>query len=113
MQAAPSVVVDTVELFDARSSKANMGKISFVRTIATIAGGFTAGILGLTGLRGLAFYVLIYVVTSGLLLLRMGNKVGKLVPNASPGWFLINGIGGEALAFVLYWTLMYAMVHLY
>jgi len=43
----------------------------------------------------------------------MGGRVDKYLPKATAQSFLLGGIGGEALAFVLYWTLMYALVHIY
>jgi hypothetical protein len=94
----------------ARSAQA----INYVRTIMTIAGGFAAGILGLTGSRGLAFYVALYLATSVLLVQRMpGGKVAHYVPKTSFASFLHGGMVNEALSFVLYWTFMYALVHIY
>lgn len=80
----------------------------------TIAGGFAAGILGFTGLGGILFYLILYFATSLLILFGMKTtNVSKYLPKTSLFSFLHGGIMNEALAFVLYWTLMYALVHIY
>lgn len=113
MQAAapPS---DEPELYDMRSMMANQKALAYVRTISTIASGFAAGILGLTGFKGFAFFACLYVATSvAIATLKMGGKVTTYVPKVTAMSFLVSGLTGEALAFVLYWTLMYALVHIY
>lgn len=81
----------------------------------TIVGGIAAGIFGLTGFHGFLFYLTLYITTSMLLLIRMndGLKVSKFVPKVTVTSFLYSGIVGETLAFILYWTLVYALVHIY
>ena len=81
----------------------------------TIVGGAASGILGFTGFKGILFYFLLYVTTSFLLALRMNDnlKVDKFVYKTTFFSFLYSGILGETLAFVLYWTLFYALVHIY
>jgi hypothetical protein len=81
----------------------------------TIIGGIAAGILGLTGFKGILFYVLLYITTSFLIIVRMNDNfsVAKFVPKTTAASFLYSGLVGETLAFVLYWTLFYALVHIY
>mmetsp|Transcript_14509 Transcript_14509/g.26946 ORF Transcript_14509/g.26946 Transcript_14509/m.26946 type:complete len:114 (-) Transcript_14509:320-661(-) len=113
MQAAPAANgASEPELYDGKSVMINGKGVSYVRTIYTIASGIAAGTLGLTGMMGMIFYVVGYVLTSMTLLATMGD-VKKYIPKATPGGFIFSGIGGEALAYVLYWTLFYALVHIY
>jgi|EP01043_Picozoa_sp_COSAG02_P035277 hypothetical protein len=101
--------------------------------------GCVAGVLGLTGLHGFAFYLLAQLVrrghpicillspygfaadanrecarqvTSGMLLLKMGFDVKPYYPYGLQG-VLTNGITGGALSFMLFWTLFYDICHLY
>jgi len=87
--------------------------IEFVRNVMSIIIGSAAGILGYRGIEGFILYVVLFVLTSVGIESKMNFKVGKYIPNETLGSFLISGIGGQALAFVLYWTLFYALVHLY
>ena len=70
------------------------------------------GIAGATSLKGLACFVAAHVFVSLALLLRMKGDSERytdmgLVP------FVLGGAGGYALSFVLFWTLAYALVHIY
>jgi len=102
------------ELFDKQSVTRNMKAIAYIRTVSTIAGGFAAGIFGLTGLKGFLFFAVHFLLTSlAVVTMKMGGRVPIYIPKTSFQSFLSDGMVGEALAFVLYWTLMYALVHIY
>ena len=65
-----------------------------------------------TGLRGLLFFVGTYVLGSVALLTRMRcNPVDYTSESLTK--FVITGAPGYALSFVLFWTLAYALVHIY
>mmetsp|Transcript_11433 Transcript_11433/g.18612 ORF Transcript_11433/g.18612 Transcript_11433/m.18612 type:complete len:114 (-) Transcript_11433:39-380(-) len=113
MQAPTPGVNEEPELYDQRSVMFNVKAVAYVRTILTIAAGFAAGVLGLTGFKGFALYLVLYVSASLLMVAKMGDPVSKYIPKTGTASFLLGGIGGEGLAFVLYWTLSYALVHIY
>ncbi|GBG34722.1 ER membrane protein complex subunit 6 [Hondaea fermentalgiana] len=105
---------DEPELFDKASVTSNMKAIGYIRTISTIVGGFSAGIFGFTGFKGFALFVIQYLLTSmAIVAFNFGGRTKIYVPQTSNLAFLVSGMGNEALAFVLYWTLMYALVHIY
>ena len=65
-----------------------------------------------TGLRGLLFFVGTYVLGSVALLTRMRCNPADYT-SESLTKFVITGAPGYALSFVLFWTLAYALVHIY
>ena len=71
-----------------------------------------AGVVGATGLRGLLFFVGTYVLGSIALLTRMRCNPTDYT-SESLTKFVITGAPGYALSFVLFWTLAYALVHIY
>mmetsp|Transcript_2207 Transcript_2207/g.2494 ORF Transcript_2207/g.2494 Transcript_2207/m.2494 type:complete len:114 (+) Transcript_2207:240-581(+) len=101
------VVVDMKSLAKTQQS------IAFVRNVMSIVMGSAAGILGYRGSEGFILYVILFLLTSVGIAAKMNFKVGQYIPNQTLLSFLTSGIGGQALAFVLYWTLFYALVHLY
>eukprot|EP00357_Protocruzia_adherens_P009274 CAMPEP_0114990826 /NCGR_PEP_ID=MMETSP0216-20121206/11024_1 /TAXON_ID=223996 /ORGANISM="Protocruzia adherens, Strain Boccale" /LENGTH=93 /DNA_ID=CAMNT_0002354069 /DNA_START=37 /DNA_END=315 /DNA_ORIENTATION=+ len=52
----------------------NSKKISFCRTHSAIIGGIVAGIFGLGGFAGIGLYLLMFILTSGLISLQMEFK---------------------------------------
>ena len=61
-----------------------------------------AGVLGLTGLSGFVFYVMCSACLSALLYGKYRNAQS-----------LHEGVVGNVLSFVLFWTLFYGLVHVY
>lgn len=84
------------------------------RTFATVVGGATAGILGLRGVYGGLFYVLLMATTSGLAVAKAGAA-----PSAywnRPAAAL--GVGAclersLLLSYLLFWSLFFSVAHLY
>jgi hypothetical protein len=83
-----------------------------VRTLLTLVAGGCAGILGLTGLEGAVMYLVVYFVASAILLVFMKFD-SKLYTNLSPFAFITQGMDKYGLSFVLFWTLLYGLVHIY
>ena len=119
----------------------NKRSVDRVHTILAIFIGLAAGILGLTGLRGFAAFAAALVVVAGawppahvprwsaphlvpipmcaglcgavsVLLVKMGGDVTTYFPTSFFG-FLFGGMFDHLMSFLLFWTLSYALVHIY
>ena len=105
---------DLDKLVNAEAVGSNMAGMHYVRSWMAIVGGAACGVLGLTGLAGLGFYVALHVLTSLALLRAMRFDVAEYVPGGvSPASFAVAGMGDQALSFILFWTLAFALVHMY
>ncbi|KAH9407736.1 ER membrane complex subunit 6 [Tyrophagus putrescentiae] len=85
--------------------------IEYCRTSMSALAGSTAGIIGLTSLQGFAFY-LVMVVILWLMILAKGGTYWKRYFTSK--WnILTNGFIGGLTTYVLFWTFLYGMVHVY
>ena len=91
--------------------KRNAAIVDYCRTSAAVIGGATAGVLGLTGLYGFAFYFLFSLLLSLMLAAKAGRNSNKFFQSSSAVWF--NGMLGGLFTYVLLWTFLYGMVHVY
>ncbi len=98
--------------FSRESMGHNMRAIDNFRTLLTLVGGCCAGILGCTGFNGAILYFAIYLVLQLCLLFLMGFDSEKYTA-VSPARFIISGIEGYILSYILFWTLAYALVYIY
>ena len=78
----------------------------------SIVAGCVAGIAGLTGFIGFLLFGIISLLTSLGLLVKMQFKLREYSTQKMPS-FLMQGISGHGLSYVLFWTLAYALVHIY
>ena len=99
-------------LFDRDAMAHNLNAVDGCRSYLTLFGAVGAGVVGATGLRGLLFFVGTYVLGSVALLTRMRCNPTDYT-SESLTKFVITGAPGYALSFVLFWTLAYALVHIY
>ena len=99
-------------LFDRDAMAHNLNAVDGCRSYLTLFGAVGAGVVGATGLRGLLFFVGTYVLGSIALLTRMRCNPADYT-SESLTKFVITGAPGYALSFVLFWTLAYALVHIY
>lgn len=90
----------------------NTRQIDVVAAVCFITGGIIAGILGLTGLNGLFLIIAIMGLLNGGLLLKMGFQLSAYSTQGVFS-FALNGVKSHAMSFVLFWTLSYALVHIY
>ncbi|KFQ48096.1 ER membrane protein complex subunit 6 [Nestor notabilis] len=67
--------------------------------------------LGLTGLHGFIFYFLASVLLSLLLVLKAGRRWNKYFKSRRP--LFTGGLIGGLFTYVLFWTFLYGMVHVY
>ena len=105
---------DLDKLVNAEAVGSNVASMYYVRSWMAIVGGGACGVLGLTGLAGLVFYVALHVLTSLALLRAMRFDVSDFVPGSPSALsFALSGMGDQALSFILFWTLAFALVHMY
>lgn len=93
------------------SVRGNAAVLEYCRTSVSALSGATAGILGLTGLYGFIFYFLSSFLLSLLLLLKAGRRWNKCFK--SRRLLFTGGLVGGLFTYVLFWTFLYGMVHVY
>ena len=91
----------------------NMESSAYVRTWAVVVAAAAVGILGLTGLSGIFVYVLQHLVVGAAILLWMQWRPQSYFLNSSVPSFLTGGLADNILLYILFWTLSYALVHVY
>ena len=92
----------------------NMAKAEYARTSISALSGVTAGILGLTGLYGFIFYVICALgLFVGLVLKSGGRKSHSKQYFLSRKQLLYSGQFGALFTYILFWTFLYGMVHVY
>ncbi|XP_001601128.1 ER membrane protein complex subunit 6 [Nasonia vitripennis] len=89
----------------------NAAVVEYCRiSMAALSGG-TAGLLGLTGLYGFGFYIFAVISLWAMLLMKAGGQWKKYF--VSRRSLLTNGFFGGLFTYVLFWTFLYGMVHVY
>uniref|UniRef100_A0A7S4JIP4 ER membrane protein complex subunit 6 n=1 Tax=Paramoeba aestuarina TaxID=180227 RepID=A0A7S4JIP4_9EUKA len=98
--------------FDQMAYNSNVKTISRGRTALSLVLGGAAGVLGLTGLKGILFYFILSVLILGVgFLLKTQSSPHTFVP-ALASYFLI-GVFESMMSYLLFWTLVYDMVHVF
>ncbi|CAH3147219.1 unnamed protein product [Porites lobata] len=99
------------EAFSPFSIMANNSIIDFCRTSLASMAGISAGILGLSALKGFIFYFIASLFMSILICLKAGTHWRKFFIS---WWDLsTSGIFGGIFTYLLFWTFLYGMVHVY
>ncbi|XP_043281653.1 ER membrane protein complex subunit 6 [Venturia canescens] len=89
----------------------NAAVVEYCRiSMAALSGGM-AGLLGLTSLYGFGFYIFAVVGLWAMLLIKAGGQWKKYF--ISRYSLLTNGFFGGLFTYVLFWTFLYGMVHVY
>ncbi|KFQ76319.1 ER membrane protein complex subunit 6 [Phaethon lepturus] len=94
--------------------RGNAAILDYCRTSVSALSGATAGGPGLTGppgLHGFIFYFLASVLLSVLLVLKAGRRWNKYFKSRRP--LFTGGLIGGLFTYVLFWTFLYGMVHVY
>lgn len=89
----------------------NMGVLEYCRSSMSALAGCAAGILGLSSLYGFAFYLIMMFVLWMLILLKAGPEWNKFFTTRLP--ILTGSLSGGIFTYVLFWTFLYGMVHVY
>lgn len=90
----------------------NMARLDSVNTVLFITVGVIAGILGLKGIYGFLFFGLASVIIGVAHLFAMKFNIRKYC-NMSEFDFIIFGMKNHVMSFLLFWILVYALVHIY
>jgi hypothetical protein len=79
---------------------------------SAILAGSVAGILGMEGLAGFLFFVFSCFITSGMLCLRMGSlSMSDFFPKPNQVW--TSGLTEGLMSYILFWTLLFDLVHIF
>eukprot|EP00560_Eucampia_antarctica_P000771 CAMPEP_0197831804 /NCGR_PEP_ID=MMETSP1437-20131217/12193_1 /TAXON_ID=49252 ORGANISM="Eucampia antarctica, Strain CCMP1452" /NCGR_SAMPLE_ID=MMETSP1437 /ASSEMBLY_ACC=CAM_ASM_001096 /LENGTH=116 /DNA_ID=CAMNT_0043434877 /DNA_START=146 /DNA_END=493 /DNA_ORIENTATION=+ len=90
------------DVFDMAAAQANITKTDKIRSFMGIISGCVAGILGLTGLEGLACFVVLHFVVSLSILSKMEFNL-KAYSRDSLFGFFTGDLQPFALSFMLFW----------
>ena len=100
-------------LWNMANIQSNNMSIQWVRSFMSVTSGVMMGILGMTGLQGFLGWVLLHMVVSLCILVKASFALGDYVPGAKLPNFLIDGLMGQLMTFLLFWTMFYGLVHVY
>lgn len=89
----------------------NSSVVEYCRTSMAALSGCTAGLLGLTGLNGAVFYVITVIVLWLMILFKAGPAFNKYFVSRKS--LLTTSFFGQLFTYILCWTFMYGMVHVY
>ena len=94
-----------------RAVRKNSAIIDYCRTSGAVIAGAAAGIMGLTGLYGFAFFTLFSIALSMILSMKAGRDWDKYFTTKRQLW--LDGVVGGLFTYILVWTFLYGMVHVY
>nr|CAB3242426.1 ER membrane protein complex subunit 6-like [Phallusia mammillata] len=107
-------LIQNVQYVNPISVRQNIATAEYCRTSVSALSGVTAGILGLTGLYGFAFYLICALsLFLGLVLKAGGRKSSSKQYFMARRQLLLNGQMGALFTYILFWTFLYGMVHVY
>lgn len=89
----------------------NAALLEYCRTSMSALSGSTAGVLGLSGLYGFIFYFVSAVILWLVLLAKAGTEWKKYFRSRVS--LLTSGLFGGLITYILFWTFLYGMVHVY
>ncbi|XP_025087704.1 ER membrane protein complex subunit 6-like [Pomacea canaliculata] len=93
------------------SLRQNAAILEYCRTSMSALAGATAGIMGLTSLLGFVFYFVSAFVLSVFLTIKAGSRWNAFF--ISRKILFISGLFGGLFTYILFWTFLYGMVHVY
>mmetsp|Transcript_7383 Transcript_7383/g.13725 ORF Transcript_7383/g.13725 Transcript_7383/m.13725 type:complete len:129 (+) Transcript_7383:119-505(+) len=101
------------EVFDMNAYRSNLRKMDKIRSFMGIASGCVAGVCGLTGLSGLACFIILHIaVNLSLLAFKMKFDLHSY-SRESMFSFLTADFQKCAMSFMLFWTLFFGLVYLF
>jgi len=107
---APSKAFE-VDKYSPEKISSNNYVVYFSRICVSSLAGCAIGILGITGIYGLLCYFLSYALLTVLLLMKM--QFNTEIYFQSTSQLIWDGLFQGLLSYVLFWTLLYDIVHVY
>lgn len=89
----------------------NFSAVEYCKTFVAALSGSCAGIMGLTGILGFVFYFISALVLWLMVLGKTGEDWKKYFRQRQI--LLTNGIFDGLFTYILFWTFLYGMVHVY
>lgn len=89
----------------------NASVVEYCRTSMAALSGSTAGLLGLTGFYGFGFYVFAVIGLWTMLLMKAGSSWKKYFISRKS--LLTGSFFSGLFTYILCWTFIYGMVHVY
>jgi hypothetical protein len=109
-----NTVVEARDVCDLQAMKLNESKMDKIKSYMGIISGCCAGILGLTNIFGLLFFMVCHLVVNGTILLQIqGDLETFRGRQCTKIGFVMEGIQNCALSYMLFWTLFYGLVYLF
>eukprot|EP00111_Clytia_hemisphaerica_P021168 TCONS_00062359-protein len=99
------------EAYNPFAIRSNSALVEYCRAFLAFVSGSAAGILGLTGLNGFFFYMIASIFMSVLLGLKTQSQWDRYFLSKWHVW--TNGIFGELFTYLLVWTFMYGIIHVF
>lgn len=99
------------EKYNQLAIRNNINVIDYSRAFLAVISGSSAGVLGLTGLQGFIFYFILSFIMSLLLVYKTGKHWDRYFLSRWNIW--TSGILGELFTYLLVWTFMYGMIHVF
>ena len=91
--------------------RSNAAVIDYIRTSFSTVSGATAGTLGLTGIKGFVFYFIMSMALSVMLYFKAGTNWNNYFLSKRSVW--TDGVLSGLFTYVLFWTFLYGLVHVY
>mmetsp|Transcript_25463 Transcript_25463/g.31371 ORF Transcript_25463/g.31371 Transcript_25463/m.31371 type:complete len:126 (+) Transcript_25463:101-478(+) len=102
------------ETCDMHAMMYNISKMDKIRSFMGIISGCCSGILGLTNLMGLIFFIACHLVVNGMIFLQIKCDLEKYRgKRCTLIGFVMEGFQNCAMSFMLFWTLFYGLVYLF
>lgn len=102
---------DFSEIFSMDRIAINARSLNYCRVFVAIVSGCVSGIMGLTGIVGfLAFFLTTLLLSIGMYI-KVGSEPKPYFKKDGDIW--TEGIMQALMSYVLFWTLIYDVVHIY
>lgn len=102
------------EQFVARALGKNYETVFQIRTMGSLLAGVAAGVLGLTNLWGLVFFVACAAVASfAIMTFGCSGNPNKYFPKGTSELFSVGQMLGGAMTYILVWTVVYDAIYIF
>lgn len=102
---------NSFDKYDVQKIVENNQIVQIIRIIMSICGGLVAGILGLTGYNGFYFYIGLNTFIFVCLWMKSRFQHQKYFNSIKE--ILLGDFSSNILCFIMFWTLGFALIHVY